>query len=196
MRTLKNPLTAVATLALCAVAVPIRAVPIAPGGTVSTPGTTAAARPELVGTVLVDQIRPFSRVVGGIVVRGAVQDRVVRETGTGELDFYSFIRLLPTSTAAIVGLERSNFGPPAALADVDWRIDSLGTTGSVGAIRSADGRSILFNLGDGILPGSMSHALMIHTRARRFRQGGVTVLHWRRGGLAGVIPLRTMQPAY
>ena len=47
-------------------------------------GTTSAARPELAGLVLADTDTPFT--LDG--VSGYVQNRVVREFGTGTLDFY------------------------------------------------------------------------------------------------------------
>jgi hypothetical protein len=48
------------------------------------PGTTVAARPELAGLVLEDVLTTFN--FDG--VSGTVQNRVVRETTTGTLDFY------------------------------------------------------------------------------------------------------------
>lgn len=50
------------------------------------PGTTVAARPELAGVVLADTMQPLT--FSGLALSGTVQNRVVRETGTGTLDFY------------------------------------------------------------------------------------------------------------
>src|SRR5437868_1176213 len=71
------------------------------GGLVGTPGTTAAARPELAGVVVQDVIRPFSVVIGTTVVHGWMQDRVVRENQNHTLDFYYRIQLDQNSNAAI-----------------------------------------------------------------------------------------------
>ena len=92
---------------------------------VDTPisGTTSAARPELAGTVLVDTLQSYS--FGS--VSGEVQNRVVREDGTGTLDFYW--RILPdpgtTDAGTITAFRIGNFGY-ADLTDADWRIDGLG----------------------------------------------------------------------
>ena len=87
------------------------------------PGTTGVLRPELAGTVLVDLDTPFSFAT----FSGEVQNRVVRETGTGTLDFYWRILPDPGSTDTGVSAFRLiNFGY-AALTDADWAIDGLGS---------------------------------------------------------------------
>ena len=86
------------------------------------PGTTSAARPELAGTVLVDQVTPFSFPT----FSGEVQNRVVRETGTGTLDFYWRILPDPGSTDTGVSAFRLIDFAYADLTDADWRIDGLG----------------------------------------------------------------------
>lgn len=89
-------------------------------------GTTSAARPELAGTVLEDVITPFS--FGALNISGTVQNRVVRETGTGTLDFYWRILVDPTSTGGGVGAFRLiNFGYDS-ITDADWRQDGLGSS--------------------------------------------------------------------
>ena len=87
------------------------------------PGTTAAARPELAGTVLSDVDTPFT--LGSI--SGVVQNRVVRETLSGTLDFYWRVILDPSPTAGgITAFRLGDFGY-ANLTDADYRIDGLGT---------------------------------------------------------------------
>ena len=56
-------------------------------------GTTVALRPELAGTVIEDVLTPFS--FGALNLTGTVQNRVVRETNTGTLDFYWRIKVDP-----------------------------------------------------------------------------------------------------
>jgi hypothetical protein len=88
-------------------------------------GTTSAARPELAGTVLVDTIQAFS--FTGLNISGTVQNRVVREDGTGTLDFYWRVQVDAASTAGGVSAFRLGDFGYAYLTDADWRIDGLGT---------------------------------------------------------------------
>lgn len=89
-------------------------------------GTTSAARPELAGVVLEDDIQPFS--FNG--VSGTVQNRVVREDGSGTLDFYWRITVDPSAIGAAPGVIEAfrlgDFGY-SYLNDADWRIDGLGS---------------------------------------------------------------------
>ena len=87
------------------------------------PGTKSAIRPELAGTVLQDQDTAFT--LGAI--SGVVQNRVVRETVSGTLDFYWRVILDPNSTAGgITAFRLGDFGF-ANLTDADYRIDGLGS---------------------------------------------------------------------
>ena len=89
-------------------------------------GTTSAARPELAGLVLADTDTPFA--VDGVT--GFVQNRVVREWGTGTLDFYWRVVVDPnTNGGGIEALRLANFGY-GYMNDADWRIDGLGTIGA------------------------------------------------------------------
>ena len=88
-------------------------------------GTTSALRPELAGLVLEDVITPFS--FGALNITGTVQNRVVRETGAGTLDFYWRIKVDPTSTGGAVSAFRlTDFGYDN-IVDADWRVDGLGS---------------------------------------------------------------------
>jgi hypothetical protein len=88
-------------------------------------GTTAAARPELAGVVLEDTVQSFS--FGALNISGTVQNRVVRETGTGTLDFYWRITVDPSSTGGGVDAFRLGDFGYSSLTDADWRIDGLGS---------------------------------------------------------------------
>lgn len=128
-RTRLSILAAAAALLLAGAAPPAGAVTLDNGFTgqpfldTTLPGTKSAIRPELAGTVLVDLDTPFT--LGDI--SGTVQNRVVRETASGTLDFYWRVILDPTSTAGgITALRLDDFGY-ANLTDADYRIDGLGT---------------------------------------------------------------------
>jgi len=59
-----------------------------------------------------------------------VQNRVVREFGTGTLDFYWRVVVDPASdTGGIRALRLTDFGY-GYMTDADWRIDGLGTVGA------------------------------------------------------------------
>ena len=90
-------------------------------------GTTSAARPELAGLVLADADTPFT--LDGVT--GYVQNRVVREFGTGTLDFYWRVVVDPTTNTGggIRALRLTDFGYND-LTDADWRIDGTGTIGA------------------------------------------------------------------
>ena len=96
------------------------------GGGLGAPALDQAA-PELAGTVLQDVITPFS--FAALNISGAVQNRVVREDGTGTLDFYWRILVDPASTGGGIGAFRlTDFGY-SNLTDADWRIDGVGANG-------------------------------------------------------------------
>lgn len=173
------------------------AVPLAPGGAVATPGTTAAARPELAGVVVQDVIRPISVVVGGTVIRGWQQDRIVRSNQSGSLDFYYRINIDQGSNGGIVQVRKADFSPAAAPTDVDWRIDGLGLKNPKAAARSASGQIVVFEHagGNAILPGQQSRFVFVKTRAKTYKVG-TTMLRWISAGGAGVVVIPTFQPSY
>lgn len=149
-------------------------VPVSPNPFADTAlgGTTVAARPELAGTVLQDVITPFS--FSG--VSGSVQNRVVRETGTGTLDFSWKVNVDPSATNGLgVGAFRlANFGY-GNLTDADYRIDGLGTIGpdtarlfNVANYPAGD-INFLFS-GAGLAAGSQSRFFFLHTNATSYAQ--------------------------
>lgn len=86
-------------------------------------GTTSALRPELAGTVLEDVIQEFSL----LNIKGNVQSRVVREDGTGTLDFSWRVWVLPSSTGGNVSTFRlKDFGYDH-ISDADFRTDGVGS---------------------------------------------------------------------
>ncbi|RTL26018.1 MAG: PEP-CTERM sorting domain-containing protein [Burkholderiales bacterium] len=133
-------------------------------------GTTAAARPELAGTVLQDVISPFS--FSG--VSGSVQNRVVRETGTGTLDFYWKVNVdASTNGTGVSAFRLADFGYNN-LKDADFRTDGLGTTGpdtarlfNVANYPAGD-INFLFNGTGGVAPGSESRFFFLHTTATSY----------------------------
>jgi len=158
---------------------------VLPGGTVPTPGTTLAARPELAGTVVLDNLIPLNVVdgSGNIAFAGVLQDRVVKETVSGTLDFYQTIRAdipanLPAFQGFIDNVTRTSFA--GFQTDVDWRIDGLGTPGisPSQASRTATGNAVKFDFFKSITNGQMSYFYMIKTNATSFDLNGQTTLNF------------------
>jgi len=134
-------------------------------------GTTSAARPELAGVVLADVDTPFT--LGS--ASGVVQNRVVRENGTGTLDFYWRVMVDPSTQAsdAIHALRLGNFGY-AYMTDADWRIDGLGTVDPSTArlfnpaIHPEGDINFLF--GPNVAAGESSAFFFLHTGATAFAE--------------------------
>ncbi|MBW8756505.1 MAG: hypothetical protein JF586_02735, partial [Burkholderiales bacterium] len=113
------------------------AVPVASGGgPVAQPGTTLAADPSLAGSVLADVTTawssPIDPMYGFPGAQGDIQSRVVRESGSGTLDFYWRITVDGVSypndvplAFTVAGLSLSSFAGGAAF-DADWRSDGTG----------------------------------------------------------------------
>lgn len=108
-------------------------------------GLTARARPELSGTVVAEELRPFvitvekilsatlsGYQVGDPLFSGAFHDRVVREDATGTLTFYYRITHLDGGLVQSVDVPM----PGHVLVDVDFRLDDLGSVGPVSVGRS------------------------------------------------------------
>jgi hypothetical protein len=154
-----------------------------PGAVVPTPGTTLAARPALAGTVIYDNLVGVATTDfnGSIVFYGYLEDRVVRETATGTLDFYQSLRvdLIPHATpisTQIDTVSRSSFSGFAT--DVDWRSDGLGTPpiSPTQASRTADGKTVTFNFDKPISTGQTSFFYFVKTNATNFDVDGQTTL--------------------
>lgn len=133
-------------------------------------GTTAAARPELAGLIIEDVLTPFS--IPSQNVSGTVQNRVVRETGTGTLDFYWRILVDSNSTGAgVSSLRIGDFGFDF-LTDADWRLDGLGSVapdiGRVFNPATAPEGFMNFVFSDPIPAGSESYFFFLHTDATAY----------------------------
>lgn len=145
--------------------------PVSPSNFADTAlgGTTSAARPELAGTVLADELTPFS--FSGVT--GTVQNRVVREAGTGTLDFYWKVDVTGSDSGlGVSALRLSDFGY-GNLKDADYRTDGLGSVGpntarlfNVAPYPTGD-LNFLFG-GSGIAAGSESRFFFLHTDATSF----------------------------
>ncbi|BCM91128.1 hypothetical protein IAD21_02992 [Abditibacteriota bacterium] len=154
------------------------AVPVAVGASAGLSGTTAAARPELAGTVLQDVIRPFTMTTAsGAVIKGTFQDRVVKRNVSGTLDFIFRIKNDPSSGGNIVLVNRTDYSAFPVL-DIDFRVDGLGTVGAKAtsflAGPAGDVRFDFFN--DRIKPGAETRFHFIGTRATAFNLGGVATI--------------------
>jgi hypothetical protein len=134
-------------------------------------GTTVAARPELAGLIVADLDKPFT--LGSLT--GDVQSRVVREDGTGTLDFYWRVELDPStaSTGGIESLRLDDFGY-AHLTDADWRIDGVGTVPAATARlfnpASYPEGAVNFLFGSPVTAGESSNFFFLHTNATEFAE--------------------------
>jgi PEP-CTERM motif len=134
-------------------------------------GTTSAARPELVGLVLQDDVQAFS--FNG--VSGTVQNRVVQETASGTLDFYWRIVVDAPATGALASIEAFrliDFGY-GFINDADWRSDGLGDTAPfIGRVFNPAAHpqgAINFLFPDpAVGPGPGSYFFFLHTDATNY----------------------------
>ena len=141
------------------------------------PGTTVAAEPQLAGTVLVDELIPFSFSAGTGLgnITGQVQQRIVQSSVDGTLDFYWRVMNDPNSAAAIGSFRLANFVSPEY--NANWRIDGLGNkapdkadrfTGSMDSFVNFDFNVFSTTPGDGLLPGQSSYFLLLDTSATTY----------------------------
>ncbi|RZI85180.1 MAG: PEP-CTERM sorting domain-containing protein [Rubrivivax sp.] len=132
------------------------------------PGTTSAARPELAGVVVEDVLTPFS--FNGVT--GTVQNRVVRETASGTLDFYWKVNVDSSATGAgITAFRLGDFGY-ISIVDADWRVDGLGTvaptTGRLFNAASHPEGDINFLFDSPVTAGQSSKFFFLHTDALNY----------------------------
>ena len=139
---------------------------------VSIQGTTAADQPALNGTVVHDQTVPFTVTghAGQVLFKGSIQDQVVRESGTGHLDFIQVIRSDASQAASAVFdfLRRSGFGTVAT--SVGFRTDAGGQSNlsPERAYRSNDGSTVQVSFNDKIAPGGVTRSSFVRTDATAF----------------------------
>jgi hypothetical protein len=156
-------------------------------------GTTASDRPELAGVVEADEIRPFAITwfEGRTrTVFGTIQDTVIRRDRTGTLDFEYRIVVDPASDGPISSVVKEPF---SSTADVDYRIDGLGTVAPDIALINRGCRTIGTNYSIGIGPGQSSRFVFLGDRAVAFGLGGSTRLFTPGGQFASTV-VETFQP--
>ena len=140
------------------------AVLLNPGDNLALPGTTVAAEPQLAGTVLVDELIPFA--FG--TISGQVQQRIVRSSLDGTLDFYWRVMSDPNSTAGIGSFRLGDFVSPQY--NANWRSDGVGVHAPDQAHRfTGSGNSVnfLFN-GAGLLGNESSRFFFFDTTATNY----------------------------
>ena len=118
------------------------------GGPVVLPGSTAAAEPDLAGTVMRDNLIPFrvSNAAGSLLFVGELQNRVVRSSRGSVLHFYYSIRNTQAGLNGIISNVYTRSFAPTPTVAVDWRPDGLGQVNPLRATRSiGTGDLIRFN---------------------------------------------------
>lgn len=156
----------------------LHAVPLAPGNNTPLAGTTAAARPELSGVILLDVLRDFEirNSANALVFKGKLQNRVMR-TIDGTLTFEYRIRNTQPGLSGVINLMVSQEFDGFAT-DVDYRLDSLGTVGPNQGTRSVDARQLGFTFASQTIPaGTESRFIFIRTNSTAFDPAaGLTML--------------------
>lgn len=154
------------------------AVLLNPGDTgITLPGTSVATEPQLAGTIIIDEIIPFSFSAGPGQgdITGQVQQRITRSSVDNTLDFYWRVINDATSAGAIGSFRLGDFISPEY--NANWRIDGLGDTAPSDATRFSgiNQSSVNFNFnvfstnpGDGLLPGDSSNFMFMDTTATNY----------------------------
>ena len=181
-------------LAGLAVAAPVLAVPtgVTPYD-LALPGTTAAAEPELAGTVVSDKIVPFAVAGTSTPVSGTLQVRTVRNAA-GKLAFYWKIANSAGSKGAVTALSFTAF--PKQVYDANWRKDGLGTiapSSVVGNVSVADLKTWVsgFTFKTPVQPGEASRFFFLRTEATA---SVPAVGHISAGGGAAEVPVLAPAP--
>lgn len=141
--------------------------PSTPLATVSLSGTTYADRPELAGLILVDTIRNWTLPDNSTF--GTIQTRVVREFGTGTLDFYFLVMNDANSRDFVTATRLTDY--TGFTKDVDWRIDGVGQIAPFEALSPvsypAAGVNFLFP-DNALVPGQDSYFFFVKTEAQNY----------------------------
>lgn len=142
---------------------------------IALPSTTAALEPTLNGTVIHDALVPFiiRQEDGSVECRGNLQNRVVRSTATGRLDFYYRIRDT-RGPGEIRAIDTSGFrGETLRIA---YRTDGLGTESPTRAYRPAPGSTVIAG-GMHLACGrhEESRFIVIRTEATELESGATTI---------------------
>lgn len=164
MRTFACALGALVAIA----ATPAAAVTLALGDT-PLPGTNIFARPELDGLVLADRRIDYELTFDGHLLKGQVQQTVLRSTSDGTLDFTW--RILPDADSElfVTALRLGGFGD--FITDGDWRSDSLGDVAPTLA-RKFDGGFVNFIFDDAVGSEQSSYIFFLKTTATRYASRG------------------------
>jgi len=153
---------------------------VLPGNFVIPHGTTYAARPELGGTVIHDTLIPITidNSSGVAIFKGHLQDRVVKETKTGTLDFYQTIRADAGFKTSVLleDVERSSFKNYST--DVDYRTDGIGDPSDHPVLATRNSGvgayvSFFFN-GETLAEGNDSLFYFVKTNAKTYDLKGTT----------------------
>lgn len=160
-------------------------------------GVTTQGCPELSGTVVADELRPFVMTVEGVfsstlsgyqvgdpLFSGAFQDRVIREDSTGTLTFY--YRITQVDGGLVQSVEVPM--PGQVPVDVDFRLDDLGSVGPHSVVRSfgkpvsdpglshSGAEMLMFNfISNYVTPASPSRFFFARTNETAFRDTGMMV---------------------
>ncbi|MBV7299683.1 PEP-CTERM sorting domain-containing protein [Enterovibrio paralichthyis] len=144
-----NGLIGLAFLSFTAVS---NATPITAGDSVLLPGTTVVSNPELAGTVVRDDLKPYYDLnpdLHPLFIAGHhYQDRVVQSDVTGSLIFASRLRDPINVTGRDFLIDSIVLdGYSGFQTDVFYRTDGLGDRGPTFVERSADGDDLTFLFG-------------------------------------------------
>ncbi len=143
------------------------AVPLTPGGLVSTVGTTTGASPDLAGVPVFEDLQDFRIITADLgpfffTVGGEIENRVVR---SGNLDTLIFQPRIVSTTNIDVAIDRfavtafrlEGFGDFAT--DVDFLTDGPGDKGPTAVSRSLDGDTLDFFYFDSLFIDNLSMGL-------------------------------------
>jgi hypothetical protein len=131
------------------------------------PGTTAAAQPDLAGSVVSDKLVPFAIPSATAPVSGTLQVRVVRNAA-GKLAFYWKINNAASSKGEVHTFSVTGF--PKQTYDANWRKDGLGTvapSGVEGVLSAADLKTWIygFRFKTPVKPGQSSRFFFLRSGA-------------------------------
>lgn len=150
---------------------PAWSVSLTAAGDYAITGTTAAANPQLAGVVLQDTISNFSISGAGESLSGTIQNRVVRSSLDGTLDFYW--RITPTEGTGDISAFRV-LGFDGYDLNADWRSDGLGNVAPTTARYFGPGSgAVNFLFGKGqVGVGDGSYFFFLDTNATNYSMTG------------------------
>ncbi|MGH7229820.1 MAG: PEP-CTERM sorting domain-containing protein [Nitrospiraceae bacterium] len=170
-----------------ALALPVQAIPILPGGSGRPPGTNDF----VLGDVLAANSVPFSGrdALGAVLFTGTLDTAVVVEAGSQTLNFLYGITNNANSTDGIPRMSVTNFA--GFTTDIGWIDDGSGALGVDSVTRQPSGGTISFNFENFIRPGQETSLLFIKTNATDFHRGSATLINGGVAALNAFAPLGT-----